>query len=323
MKIAIGIDIGGTNTVVGVIDENGSVLNKIKIKTKSQKSAKLFFKLLYEKINDLTKDFSDFELLGIGIGAPNGNHFSGEIISPPNLNWPTIHVPSIFKNYTDLKIILTNDANSAALGEKKFGVASKIKNFVLITLGTGLGSGIFVNNRLVYGNRGFGGEMGHISINPKGRKCNCGKLGCLEMYVSAKGITETVKKFKNSQPDNQLINELLYNASLKGINGNVSGRQIDKAYDKGDPVAIKIYDYTAEKLGYGLSQVATLLEPEAFIFYGGISYAGDRILIPTKKYFNQNLIPFQRAKIKLLLSGLSDGNAGILGAASLIFNETN
>ena len=323
MKIAIGIDIGGTNTVVGAIDENGSVLKKIKIKTKSQKSAKLFFKLLYEKINDLTKDFSDFELLGIGIGAPNGNHFSGEIISPPNLNWPTIHVPSIFKNYTDLKIILTNDANSAALGEKKFGVASKIKNFVLITLGTGLGSGIFVNNRLVYGNRGFGGEMGHISINPKGRKCNCGKLGCLEMYVSAKGITETVKKFKNSQPDNQLLNELLYNASLKGINGNVSGRQIDKAYDKGDPVAIKIYDYTAEKLGYGLSQVATLLEPEAFIFYGGISYAGDRILIPTKKYFNQNLIPFQRAKIKLLLSGLSDGNAGILGAASLIFNETN
>ena len=323
MKLAIGIDIGGTNTVIGLIDQDGLIIQKISIKTREYESSELFFRNLYIEVEKLINGSPSFKPLGIGIGAPNGNNFTGEVISPPNLNWSTIHVPSIFKNYTDLKVILTNDANSAALGEKRFGVAKDLNNFVVITLGTGLGSGVFVNGHLVYGNRGFAGEMGHMSINPKGRQCNCGKKGCLEMYVSAKGITRTVKKLYQDQPENNFLIELLKKAKLKGVNGNVSGRDIDKAFDKDDPTAKILYDYTANKLGYGLSQVATLLEPEAFIFYGGLSYAGDRLLTPTKKYFNQNLISFQRQKINLLSSGLADGNAGILGAASLVFNEFN
>ncbi len=323
MKSAIGIDIGGTNTVIGLVDHEGLIIQKKTIKTREHESSEIFFKYLYVEIEKLINKSPDFKTLGIGIGAPNGNNFTGEIISPPNLNWTTIHVPSIFKNYTDLKVIITNDANSAALGEKRFGVAKDLKNFVVITLGTGLGSGVFVNDHLVYGNRGFAGEMGHMSINPKGRQCNCGKKGCLEMYVSAKGITQTVKKLYQDNSDNHFLIKLLEKAKLKGVNGNVSGRDIDRAFDKNDPTAKTLYDYTAKKLGYGLSQVATLLEPEAFIFYGGLSNAGNRVLAPTKKYLNKNLIPFQRDSIDLLLSGLNDGDAGILGAASLIFKSTD
>lgn len=323
MKLAIGIDIGGTNTVIGLVDQKGLIIKKKTIKTKEHESSDIFFHAIYIEIEKLTKEFTDFKPIGIGIGAPNGNNFTEEIISPPNLNWPTIHVPSIFKKYTDLKVLLTNDANSAALGEKRFGVAKAMNNFVVITLGTGLGSGIFINGHLVYGNRGFAGEMGHMSINPNGRKCNCGKKGCLEMYVSAKGITQTVKNLYITQPENRFLYELLEKAKIKDVNGNVSGRDIDKAFDKGHPTAKKIYEYTSKKLGYGLSQVATLLEPEAFIFYGGLSYAGDRIFDPARKYLNQNIIPFQRDSFDLLLSGLNDGDAGILGAASLIFTSVN
>ncbi len=321
MESAIGIDIGGTNTVIGLINQEGVIIDKKTIKTKEYESSKLFLKFLYIEIEKIINKYIDFKLLGIGIGAPNANNFTEEIISPPNLNWPTIHIPSIFKKYTSLKVIITNDANSAALGEKRFGVAKKLSNFVVITLGTGLGSGLFINDQLVYGHQGFAGEMGHMSINPEGRKCNCGKRGCLEMYVSAKGITETVKKLHHTQPDNEFLKKLLKKAKLKGVDGNVSGRDIDKAYDENDATAISLYEYTAKKLGFGLSQVATLLEPEAFIFCGGFANAGERVLVPTKKYLNQNLIPFQRDSIDLLFSGLNDGDAGILGAASLIFNN--
>ncbi|MEC9307633.1 MAG: ROK family protein, partial [Candidatus Neomarinimicrobiota bacterium] len=193
--------------------------------------------------------------------------------------------------------------------------------FVLITLGTGLGSGVFTNGQLLVGHGGFAGEMGHIIIDPKGRECNCGKRGCLEMYASAKGIMETVIDFQKQFPDDTLLNTLTYGDSENGQLGHIDGRVLDKAFDENNETAHNIYNYTADKLGQGLAQAATLLEPEAFIFYGGIAKAGNRMLDGAKKAMNDNLMSFQQEKIELLLSGLPPGDAGLLGAASLVFNS--
>jgi len=202
-----------------------------------------------------------------------------------------------------------------------FGRARNMDDFVLITLGTGLGSGVFTNGQLLVGHGGFAGEMGHIIIDPKGRECSCGKRGCLEMYASAKGITETVIDFQKQFPDDPLLNTLIYGASENGQLGHIDGRVLDTAFDENNETAHNIYNYTAEKLGQGLAQAATLLEPEAFIFYGGIAKAGNRMLDGAKKAMNDNLMSFQQEKIELLLSGLPAGDAGLLGAASLVFNS--
>ena len=191
----------------------------------------------------------------------------------------------------------------------------------LLPLGTGLGSGVFANGKLLTGHDGFAGEMGHIIIETKGRECNCGKKGCLEMYVSAKGIAKTVLKFQKQLPDDNLINTLINGASKNKNFEVIDGKVLDTAFDEKNETACNIYNYTAEKLGQGLAQVATILEPEAFIFYGGFANAGNRLLDKAKKGMNDNLMSFQKGKIELFLSGLPAGDAGILGAASLVFNS--
>ena len=321
MKYSIGIDIGGTNTVLGLVNNQGVVIAKDTMLTKDDNSNwDDFFKRLFQKVGELTELYPDLEPSGIGIGAPNGSHYSGMILDPPNLNMGNVHVPTIALEYTRLTVVLTNDANAAVLGEKMFGKAQNMTDFVLITLGTGLGSGIIANGKLLAGHDGFAGEMGHIIIETEGRECNCGKKGCLEMYVSAKGITETVIDLQKEFPDDPLINSLIDDASQNGELGYIDGRILDIAFDEKNETACKIYSYTAEKLGLGLAQVATLLEPEAFIFYGGVSKAGNRMLDGAERALNNNLMSFQKGKIKLLLSGLPPGDAGILGAASLVFN---
>tara|TARA_Y100000590_G_scaffold85898_1_gene96166 strand:+ start:11340 stop:12311 length:972 start_codon:yes stop_codon:yes gene_type:complete len=322
MKYSIGVDIGGTNTVLGLINNQGVVIARDTMLTKDDNIKwDGFFKRLFEKVGKLTELHPDLEPTGIGIGAPNGSHYSGMILDPPNLDMGNVHVPTIASKYTHLSVVLTNDANAAALGEKMFGKAQNMKDFVVITLGTGLGSGIIANGKLLSGHDGFAGEMGHIIIETEGRKCNCGKKGCLEMYVSAKGITQTVIDFHKKYPDDYLINTLINSASQNGEWGYIDGRVLDVAFDEKNETAYKIYSYTAEKLGLGLAQVATILEPEAFIFYGGVSKAGNRILGGAEKSMNNNLMSFQKGKIKLLLSGLHPGDSGILGAASLVYNE--
>ena len=252
---------------------------------------------------------------GIGIGAPNGNHYTGMIQDPPNLSWGNVDIVSIFAKNFDCEVALTNDANAAALGEKTFGIAKNMDDFIVVTLGTGLGSGIFSSGKLLYGHDGFAGEMGHISIDYNGRRCNCGNKGCLEAYASASGIKTTVSKMLTDDPDNKLLQSL----SKEKIDGFL----LDKAFDEGDKSAIQIYEYTGEKLGQGLALVSNLLSPEAFIFYGGFSNAGERILSPARKIMNQNLINASEGKVKLLQSGLPQGQAGILGAASLIWSKNN
>ena len=317
MDYALGIDIGGTNTVFGLVDRNGNVLAKKSIFTMSQNPVQELLDRLFFDVSVLESELNDeVKLAGIGIGVPNGNYHTGMINpNPPNLGtyWDSLDLVNTIKYYRDLPIIVTNDANAAAIGEMHFGAAKRIRDFVVITLGTGLGSGIVVNGNVLYGHDGSAGELGHIVIENNGRMCECGKSGCLEMYVSSKGLDLTVKEFKARYPDDTF----LYNLPDK----KVDGKEMDDAFDRGEERAREIYNYIGGILGIGLAQAATILSPEAFIFYGGISNAGDRLLKPALASMNENLLSQQKGKITLKLSGLPDGEAGILGATSLIWDN--
>ena len=314
-SIALGIDIGGTNTIYGFIESGGTIVFHEEIPTHGSMPVMDLVDRIDQKANSFLSENIDYTLKGIGIGAPNGNHYTGMIQDPPNLSWGNVDIVSIFAKNFDCEVALTNDANAAALGEKTFGIAKNMDDFIVVTLGTGLGSGIFSSGKLLYGHDGFAGEMGHISIDYNGRRCNCGNKGCLEAYASASGIKTTVSKMLTDDPDNKLLQSL----SKEKIDGFL----LDKAFDEGDKSAIQIYEYTGEKLGQGLALVSNLLSPEAFIFYGGFSNAGERILSPARKIMNQNLINASEGKVKLLQSGLPQGQAGILGAASLIWSKNN
>ena len=314
MDCALGI---GTNTVFGLVDRNGSVLVKKSILTMSQNPVKELLDRLFFDVSVWESEMNDgVKLAGIGIGVPNGNYHTGMINpNPPNLGtyWDSLDLVNTIKYYRDLPIIVTNDANAAAIGEMHFGAAKRIRDFVVITLGTGLGSGIVVNGNVLYGHDGSAGELGHIVIENNGRMCECGKSGCLEMYVSSKGLDLTVKEFKARYPDDTF----LYNLPDK----KVDGKEMDDAFDRGEERAREIYNYIGGILGIGLAQAATILSPEAFIFYGGICNAGDRLLKPALASMNENLLSQQKGKITLKLSGLPDGEAGSLGATSLIWDN--
>jgi len=311
-KYSLGIDIGGTNTVFGLVDSNGHIIKKDSILTNSNNPPGLLFENIFNIINNWEIELDNSDLVrDIGVGVPNGNYFTGMVVSPPNLgkDWDEFNLCSLIKTFKNVPVSITNDANAAALGEKYFGVAKSMNDVVFITLGTGLGSGIIVNNNMVYGHDGFAGELGHLSIDPGGRECGCGRRGCLEMYVSAKGLNYTVREYRQKYPDNKFLQSIDHQ--------NVDGKLFDNAFDNGEKIVIDIYKYTGHMLGIGLAQIATILSPEAFVFYGGLSNAKHRILDFAKDSMNDSLLSFQKNKIKILLSELSDGAAGILGASCL------
>jgi glucokinase len=310
-NVVLGIDIGGTNTVYGFVGQNGNIVHSEQIPTLGNKPIDNLITRLGEKLDSFLKDHSDFKLCGIGVGAPNGNHFTGIIQDPPNLSWGDVDIVTLLKEKFNCDVSLTNDANAAALGEKNYGVASGMNDFVVITLGTGLGSGIFTGGLLLYGTNSLAGEMGHLSIAKNGRACSCGLKGCLEMYVSAKGIKQTVIELQKVKPDDDFLSSLEPDS--------IEGEMIDRAIDNGVESAISLYEFTADKLAYGMAQVATILSPEAFILYGGYSQAGDRLLGPTRIALETYLMDNLKGKIKVLQSGLPPGQAGILGAASLLW----
>ena len=312
-SVVLGIDIGGTNTIYGFITRGGTIIFHDEIPTNGSKPVSDLIGRISDNIKGFLSTNLEYSLIGIGIGAPNGNHYTGMIQSPPNLSWGNIDIVSLFRAKINCEVLLTNDANAAALGEKSFGLAKNMDDFIVVTLGTGLGSGIFSSGKLLYGHDGFAGEMGHISIDFSGRMCNCGNKGCLESYVSATGIKNTIKNLLEKDPQNTLLQKL--------FKDNIDGFLLDKAYDEGNETAIKIYRFTGQKLGQGLALVANLLSPEAFIFYGGFSNAGERILSSARKSIKENLINSSRKDIKLIQSGLPQGQAGILGAASLIWSK--
>ncbi len=309
-KLAIGIDIGGTNTKFGFSDADGNIIAQSRIKTQSFSDFKGLIKELKTRIEEL---HPITDVLGIGVGAPNGNFYKGTIEYPPNLPWKGI---SLFADEVeklfDKKCIVTNDANAAALGEMVYGKAKNMKDFVVLTVGTGLGSGLVIHGDLVYGKHGFAGELGHTLVNVHGRQCGCGKKGCLETYVSATGIRRTVYKLLADYTDDSVLRSISFD--------NLSTRSITEAAANGDKIAIEAFKYTGRILGMKLSDFVVHTDPEAIFLLGGLSNAGDHLFIPAQEQMEAHLMPmFRDMKIKLQPSGLKDDDAPILGASSLVW----
>jgi len=320
-KVAIGVDIGGTNTAIGVVDDLGNVMVKGNIATPSHGDIDRYIDDLSSAIKELINSVklmnADIEIQGIGIGAPNGNYYSGTIEYAPNLSFKgVVHLVNLLKvKFPELKAIaLTNDANAAAIGEMIYGGAKGMQNFVMYTLGTGVGSGIVVNGDLVYGADGFAGECGHTTLIPGGRVCGCGALGHLEAYCSAPGMKRTAFELmvKYNATDSLLAD--------KSFN-DLDSKMIFDAAEKGDKVANEVFEMTGKWLGQGLADTVHHLSPEAIFLFGGPTAAGDYIFKPTKESMEQHLLPIFKNKIKILPSQLKSGDAAIVGASALVYKE--
>ena len=314
-KVVAGIDIGGTFTKLGIVDQEGKVYAETSISTDTHKDIDTYMVDLARAVRKLLREQEGKqELAGIGIGAPNGNYYRGVIEYAPNLNWKgMIPFVEIFKTHFDIPIVLTNDANAAALGEMMYGGARNMTDFIVITLGTGLGSGIVVNGKVVYGHDGFAGEMGHVSVVENGRQCGCGKKGCLEAYVSATGIVRTVYELLALYTDDSQLRKIPFE--------KLTAKDISDAASQADPIAMKAFDVTGKTLGRTLADVVALFSPEAIFLFGGLSNAGDHIFKPAKAYMEENLLSIYRDKVKILPSGLTETNAAVLGSAGLIWKE--
>jgi glucokinase len=313
-EVVAGIDIGGTNTVFGIVDKGGNILAENCLKTTDYPEIKNFVSALTIAINKLMEGKSGLKLTAIGVGAPNANYHKGTIELAPNLAWKGI-VPLAdhFRKKIDVPVIITNDANAAAMGEMLFGGAKKMKDFIVLTLGTGLGSGIVINGEVVYGHTGFAGELGHTIVVPGGRNCGCGRQGCYETYASASGLVRTVLS---------MLSEMRDESTLRDIPpSELTAKKIADAAAKEDPVALEAMDYTAEMLAFGIINAIGFSSPEAVFLFGGLAQAGEMLFIPTRKYVDQNVQPIFKGTVKILPSGVSESNAAVLGAAALAWNE--
>ncbi len=314
-ELTLGIDIGGTNSAFGFVDRNGECIAEASIPTLSENPAEDLFKRIKDKVDEIYKDLikKDYKLLGIGIGAPNANYYKGTVELPPNLKWEIVNIVEISEKIFSLPTVITNDANAAAIGEMKFGAAKGMKDFIVITLGTGLGSGVVVNGELVYGADGFAGEIGHTIYDYNGRECGCGRRGCLETYASAPGIKRTVFELLANSNNPSELRKVSFE--------QLTAKMISDAALKGDKIALQAFDFTGKVLGLKLADSVAHLSPEAIILFGGLALAGDFIFAPTKKYMEENMLNIFKNKVKLIPSKLTKGNTAVLGAAALIWNE--
>lgn len=320
-KVAIGIDIGGTNTAIGVVDAEGNVMVKDNISTPEHGDVNKYVEEMTAAVKELIKSVqllnNEIEILGIGIGAPNGNYYNGTIEYAPNLSFEgVVHLVALVKEqFPDLQAVaLTNDANAAAIGEMIYGGAKGIKNFTMYTLGTGVGSGIVVDGKLVYGHDGFAGECGHTTLIPDGRLCGCGAKGHLEAYCSAPGMKRTA--FEIMARDNA-TNSLLAGKSFNELDS----KMIYDAAEQGDAVALEVFEQTGKWLGQGLADTVHHNSPEAIFLFGGPTAAGDYIFKPTIESLESHLLPIFKKKIKILPSELKAGDAAIVGASALVYAE--
>ena len=311
-KVMAGVDIGGTNTVFGLVGSEGNVYAESSIQTGDFTDVNDFVAELSKAIKKLANN--DYELAGIGIGAPNANYYKGTIELAPNLPWKgVIPLAEMINKKTGVPVALTNDANAAAVGEMVFGAAKGMKNFIVLTLGTGLGSGIVINGQLVYGHTAFAGEMGHITMITDGRECGCGKKGCLETYASASGLVRTVLYF---------LSEMKAESPLRNIAPSaLTSKIIAEAAANNDPVAIQAMNYTAEILGLAIINAIIFSSPEAIFLFGGLTKAGDMLFNPVRAYVDKNIMPVFRGTVKILPSGIPENNAATLGAAALAWND--
>jgi len=311
-ELVAGIDIGGTNTLIGLVDRNGEVIETHNLVTSDYPEVEHFVDVLSGSLKRLTDN--KYILRAVGIGAPNGNYNKGTIELAPNLEWKGI-VPlaGMIEKTLGKKVALTNDANAAALGEMMFGGAKGMKNFIVLTLGTGLGSGIVVDGDVVYGHTGFAGEYGHVIMVPGGRECGCGRQGCLETYVSATGIVRTVQWMLSEINDESVLRNL-HPSELTSL-------VIAEAALAKDPVALEAFDYTADMLALAIVNAVVVTSPEAIFLFGGLSNAGPILFDPVRKYVNEYIQPVFKGSVNILTSGIKENNAAVLGSAALAWKE--
>ena len=308
----IGMDMGGTNTVFGVVDARGNVISKSAIKTGTHSDISLYINDLYDeliKLIDAAGGVDKFK--GIGVGAPNGNFYTGNIEFAPNLPWKgVIQFAKLMTEKFGIPTALTNDANAAAFGEMTYGIAHGLKNFIMITLGTGVGSGIIIDGKVVYGHDGFAGELGHTTaIRNNGRLCGCGRTGCLEAYTSATGVARSAREILETTTKASLLRNIPAES--------ITSKDVYEAAIQGDEVAIEIFNYTGKILGESIADFVAFSAPEAIVLFGGLAKAGDLILNPIRENMEKNMLQLWKGKIKLLFSDLKEADAAVLGASAL------
>jgi len=308
---AIGIDIGGTNSVFGIVDKRGHIINQGSIKTGAYKEINDYVHNLSAGVQEIIDQVGGSgNIKGIGVGAPNGNYFTGCIEFAANLPWKgVIPLAQMLTDKLNIPVALTNDANAAAIGEMTYGAARGMKDFIVITLGTGVGSGIVVNGQLVYGHDGFAGELGHTTVIREGRLCGCGKKGCLETYSSATGVARTAREYLETRKEPSILREL--------DPSEITSKDVYDAAVKGDQIAKDIFEFTGKVLGQSFADFVAFSSPEAIILFGGLTKSGKYVFDPVRKYMEENMLPIYRNKIKLLMSELKESDAAVLGASAL------
>lgn len=314
----IGLDLGGTNSVFGIVDARGTIKATTAIKTQGFEHVEDYVNAAIAALEPIIDSVGGISLIkGMGIGAPNANYYAGTIEFAPNLAWAhssIVPLADLFsKGLGGIPVHMTNDANAAAIGEMTYGVARGMKNFIEITLGTGVGSGIVVNEQVVYGSDGFAGELGHVTMvrGEEGRLCGCGRKGCLEAYCSATGVARTAREMLDKTDTPSLLREM--NPE------DITSYDVSVAAGKGDKLAKDVYDFTGKMLGEACADFATFCSPEAFIFFGGLTKAGDLLMKPVVEAYNEHVMPVFKGKAKFLLSGLDDASAAVLGASAVAY----
>ena len=310
----IGLDLGGTNSVFGIVDSRGEIKATTAIKTQGYEKVDDYVDASVEALQIIIEQVGGIgQIKAMGIGAPNGNFYNGTIEFAPNLSWGHDGIVPLAKMFSDrlgIPVALTNDANAAAIGEMTYGVARGMKNFIVITLGTGVGSGIVINGQLVYGCDGFAGELGHVIVRREGgRSCGCGRNGCLEAYCSATGVARTARELLSSTDEPSLLREMNPD--------DITSLDVSIAAGKGDALACRIYEFTGRMLGEACADFAAFSSPEAFIFFGGLTKAGDLIMEPIKKAYNEKVLNIFKGKAQFLVSGLDGASAAVLGASAI------
>lgn len=311
---AIGLDLGGTNSVFGIVDNEGNIIETASMKTGGYTEAKDYFNAAFDTLMPIIEKVGGLDKIErMGIGVPNGNYLNGCIEMAPNLPWAHETSVPLAKMFSDrlggMPVHVTNDANAAALGEMTYGVARGMKNFIMLTLGTGVGSGIVINGQMVYGCDGMAGELGHVIMRRDGRQCGCGRRGCLEAYCSATGVARTAREWLSATDRPSLLREIPME--------KITSLDVCIAAGKGDAMANEIFQFTGEMLGEACANFAAFSSPEAFIFFGGMTKAGDLIMKPIEETYRAKVMPVFRDKPKFLVSSLDGAGAAVLGAAAI------
>ena len=309
----VGIDIGGTNTVFGIVDTRGTIIDSGSVRTNKFPVAEDFVDDVCKHLIPLIEKHGGIDRIkGVGVGAPNGNYYTGTIEFAANLPWKgVIPLAALFEERLHVPTALTNDANAAAVGEMTYGCARGMKEFMMITLGTGVGSGIVVHGQVIYGHDGFAGELGHVRVvrDGSGRKCGCGRKGCLETYCSATGVSRTAREILAACTKPSLLRSIPVE--------NITSKDVFEAAEKGDQIALDIFEYTGTILGEALADFISFSSPEAIVLFGGLARSGEYIMKPVHKAMEENVLSAFKGKTKLLVSELKDSDAAVLGASAL------